>query len=91
MPEPILVIDHTLMGIEYQIYVLEYEPYVPAQLYGPMEDCYPAEGGVGGFEIYYENEVAEDPDTGLNLQDSLTSEEVDEIQQLIFNSFEGER
>lgn len=32
--------------IDVPLYVeFEYEPYVPAQLYGPPEQCYPAEGG----------------------------------------------
>ena len=27
----------------------DYEPYVPAQLYGPPERCYPEEGGYAGI------------------------------------------
>lgn len=31
---------------EHEILVtVEYEPYIPAQIYGPPENCYPAEGG----------------------------------------------
>lgn len=32
--------DDTEVLIEY-----EQEPYIPAKLFGPPEDCYPAEGG----------------------------------------------
>lgn len=32
--------DNTEILIEY-----EQEPYIPAKLFGPPEDCYPAEGG----------------------------------------------
>lgn len=32
--------------VDVPLYVeFEYEPYIPAQTYGPPESCYPAEGG----------------------------------------------
>jgi len=44
-------IDFRLAGIPCIINVLSYEEYVPAKTYGPPEDCYPAEGGCGDYEI----------------------------------------
>lgn len=29
----------------FEVTIVDYEPYVPAKLSGPPEDCYPAEGG----------------------------------------------
>ena len=37
-------VSFTYIGLEFQATV-DYEPLVPAQLYGPPENCYPAEGG----------------------------------------------
>lgn len=34
-----------LVEFEYEIEADSYEPYVPAKISGPPEDCYPAEGG----------------------------------------------
>jgi hypothetical protein len=42
-------IEHLINGeyveFEYEIECDSYEPYVPAQISGPPENCYPAEGG----------------------------------------------
>lgn len=34
-----------LVEFEYDVEIDDYEPYVPAKISGPPEDCYPAEGG----------------------------------------------
>lgn len=34
-----------LVEFEYEVKVDAYEPYVPAKISGPPENCYPAEGG----------------------------------------------
>lgn len=37
----------TTLSIEVEVEVDgDYEPYVPARISGPPEDCYPAEGGI---------------------------------------------
>jgi hypothetical protein len=42
-------IEHLINGeyieYEYEVEADSYEPYVPARISGPPEDCYPAEGG----------------------------------------------
>ena len=38
-------------GIPCQIGVTDYDRFIPAQVYGPPEGCYPAEGGVGGWIV----------------------------------------
>jgi len=81
-------IEYTIDNTLYEIRIYNYEPYVPAYVSGLPEDCYPAEGGVAEYEIYLDGEVAEDPDTGISLKDSLTNEEQDSLEQAIFNHYE---
>lgn len=38
-------------GIPCLVNVLSVEPYRPAKLWGPPEDCYPAEGGECEWEL----------------------------------------
>lgn len=45
------MIPHRVAGIPCQIKVLWAEPYRPAYLWGPPENCYPAEGGECEWEI----------------------------------------
>jgi len=37
-------ITFTCIGLQFSAEV-DYEPYIPARISGPPEDCYPAEGG----------------------------------------------
>jgi hypothetical protein len=41
----------TVQGIPCQCRVTHYSPVIPAQLYGPPENCYPEEGGELDFEL----------------------------------------
>ena len=43
--------ESTVCGIPCIIRVTDYEPYRPAYISGPPENCYPAEGGCGGWEV----------------------------------------
>jgi hypothetical protein len=43
--------DTTCCGIPCIIRVTYWEAYVPAKVSGPPENCYPAEGGCGDWEI----------------------------------------
>ena len=38
-------------GIPCIIGVINYDKYIPAKTYGLPEDCYPAEGGIGEYEL----------------------------------------
>jgi len=42
-------------GVECIVRVTHWEPYRPAFISGPPEDCYPSEGGEGDWELLDEN------------------------------------
>lgn len=44
-------IETTVAGIPCLIGVTDYERYRPAFISGPPEDCYPAEGGYGEYDL----------------------------------------
>lgn len=44
-------IETTVAGIPCFIGVTDYERYRPAFISGPPEDCYPAEGGYGEYDL----------------------------------------
>ena len=43
--------DTRVCGIPCIVRVTYWEPYIPAKISGPPENCYPAEGGYGDWEI----------------------------------------
>ncbi len=43
--------DTRVRGIPCIVRVTYWEPYIPAKISGPPENCYPAEGGEGDWEI----------------------------------------
>lgn len=43
--------ETTVCGIPCIVRIHDWEPYVPAKLGGPPENCYPAEGGYGSWEV----------------------------------------
>jgi hypothetical protein len=51
MSKYIAEIEHRVCGIPCLIGVTDYESYTPAYISGPPENCYPAEGGSGDYEI----------------------------------------
>ena len=44
--------DSTVAGIPCRIEIGHCEPYTPARISGPPEDCYPAEGGEIEFQVF---------------------------------------
>lgn len=44
-------LDMTICGVECIVRVYDWEPYRPGYIGGPPENCYPAEGGYGDWEI----------------------------------------
>ena len=51
----ILEIEERIAGIPCRIALYSWEPYRPPKISGPMEDCYPAEGGCGDWEVLDRN------------------------------------
>jgi len=43
--------ETTCCGIPCLVRVTHWDPYVPAFISGPPEDCYPAEGGCGDWQV----------------------------------------
>ena len=48
-------IETTVAGIPAILRVTYWEPYVPAQVSGPPENCWPAEGGYGDWDVLDRN------------------------------------
>lgn len=61
----------------------EVEPYIPGKISGPPEHCYPAEGGTASIiDILY---VPENGTTLDKWPGQLTSEEEDEVEEMLVN------
>ena len=76
-------IEHHICGIPCLIGVLEYEGYVPAYINGPPENCYPAEGGYGEYEIL---DTKGRPAPWL--EKKMTAKDEAAVQEAIFNYME---
>lgn len=77
-------IEHRVAGIPCLIGVIDYESYTPAFISGPPENCYPAEGGSGDWEI-----LDRRGRPAAWLQRKLTPRDEDEINEAIFNYMEN--
>ena len=76
--------DATVMGIPAIIRVTYWERYVPAQISGPPEHCYPAEGGCGDWEV-----LDRRGRPAPWLERKLTEEERERLDQAVFDHMEG--
>jgi hypothetical protein len=52
METTLKVMNATIAGIPCKVRVINYTPERQAQLYGPPENCYPAESAEIEFEVY---------------------------------------
>jgi len=77
-------IEARVAGIPCLIGVVDYERYQPAYISGPPEDCYPAEGGTGDFEIL-DSRGRRAP----WLEKKITAQDEENIQEAIFEYMEG--
>lgn len=73
-------------GIPCIVAVLCWEPYVPAKISGPPEDCYPEEGGCGEWELRDRRGRS-----APWLERKLDDEERQRIDELVFERMEGQR
>jgi hypothetical protein len=78
-------IEHSICGIPCLIGVIDYEGYTPAYISGPPENCYPAEGGYGSFDILDRKGYP-----AKWLERKLNATEEDLVQQAIFEYMEND-
>lgn len=78
-------IEHRVCGIPCIIGVTDYEGYTPAYTSGLPENCYPAEGGSGDFEILDRKGYR-----AKWLEKKLTARDEDAIQELIYEHMEND-
>lgn len=76
-------IETTVCGIPCIIGVTDYEGYTPAYTSGAPENCYPAEGGYGEYDILDRKGYK-----AAWLERKITASVEDDIQSEIFNYFE---
>ena len=77
-------IETTVCGIPCIVKVLSWEPYVPAKVSGPPEDCYPAEGGYGNWELLDRKGRA-----APWLEAKMTEQDRRVLEEELFNRMEG--
>ena len=77
--------ETTVCGIPCIIRVLSWDEYRPAYLGGAPENCYPAEGGSGDFEILDRKGYR-----AKWLEKKLTARDEDAIQELIYDHMEND-
>lgn len=77
-------IEHRIDGIPCIITVYNYEAYVPAYISGPPEDCYPAEGGCGDYDILDRRGYR-----AAWLERKVDARAEEDIQQAIFDYMEN--
>lgn len=78
-------IEHRVCGIPCIIGVTDYEGYTPAYTSGPPENCHPAEGGSGDFEILDRKGYR-----AKWLEKKITAKDEDAIQELIYDHMEND-
>lgn len=77
-------IEHRIDGIPCIIAVYNYEPYVPAYTSGLPENCYPAEGGCGDYDILDRRGYR-----AAWLERKVDARAEEDIQQAIFDYMEN--
>ena len=77
-------IEHHIDGIPCIIGVYAYEPYVPAYTSGLPENCYPAEGGCGDYDILDRRGYR-----AAWLERKVDARAEEDIQQAIFDYMEN--
>lgn len=71
-------------GVDCIVRVTHWEPYRPAFISGPPEDCYPAEGGEGDWEI-----LDMDGNPAPWLEAKLDRTDFERIGKQVFDLMEG--
>lgn len=86
-PEPeTMNVTFSLLGLTFEA-KCEYEPYIPAQISGPPERCYPAEGGTAAIRDLSCNGA----DALFLLESKLADELTDAAYQACVDADEAQR
>lgn len=80
--------ESTCCGIPCRIRVTYWEPYRPAFISGPPEDCYPAEGGDGEWQIL---DRRGRPASWLEKKLSQNKNEMRRLSERVFDFMENAR
>jgi hypothetical protein len=78
--------EDTCCGIPCIVRVISWEPYRPAFISGPPENCYPAEGGCGEWEVL---DVRGRSAPWLEKKLQANEREFDRLDQKVFRQMEG--
>ena len=78
--------DTTIQGEDCTIHVLWWEPFRPAYISGPPEDCYPDEGGFGEWVV-----LTPDHEPWPELSDAMTDKDISRIDAEVFRFMEVDR
>lgn len=76
--------DVRVCGIPCIVRVTYWERYVPAYISGPPENCYPAEGGCGDYEL-----LDRRGRPAKWLERKMTDRDWDELEEKVFNLMES--
>lgn len=79
-----MIFETKVCGIPCKVRVVSWERYAPANLSGPPERCYEAEGGYGEWEVCDLNERP-----ALWLERKMTQEDRDRLDEEIFDRMES--
>jgi hypothetical protein len=76
-------IEVKVCGVKCFARILHWEPYRPAKTGAPPEDCYPAEGGYGDWEL------VDGEGTRLRLvEEEMTAQDREQLEQQMFDYME---
>lgn len=77
-------IETHVAGVPCRVRLLGWEKYQPARISGPPEDCYPAEGGCGDWELLDMN-----GQPLPELEERMSEAEREKIDEQFFELMEG--
>jgi hypothetical protein len=76
--------DVRVCGIPCVVRVIHWERHVPARISGPPENCYPAEGGYGDYEL-----LDRRGRPAKWLERKMTDRDRNELDEAVFNLMES--
>lgn len=77
-------LEITVCGVDCMVRIHSWERYRPAKLGGAPEDCYPAEGGYGDWQL-----VDGEGDPLPLVEEQMTAYDREQLEQELFNYMES--